>query len=159
MARPTVYIETTVVSYLTAWPSRDLVRNAHQLLTREWWQQQRQNYDLYVSPMVLHEAAAGDPVAAAERIKALEDLPVLTITDAAIDLAERLAIALRLPDRARADATHLAIAAVHGISFLLTWNCTHLANANFTDIIQETCEDMSYAAPHVCTPEQLMERP
>lgn len=98
------------------------------MLTREWWSAAASRFTLYTSQLVLKEAGAGDPKAAAERLEALRPLPLLAITDEAIDLSEDLAGALQLPERARADAVHVAVAAVHGTSFLLTWNCTHLAN-------------------------------
>src|SRR5687768_1893607 len=157
MDKPSVYIETTIVSYLTAWPSRDVVRLSHELLTRQWWSTAFDRFSLYTSEMVIREAAAGDSAAAAERLKVLELLPPLTMTDQVTDLSELLAHELRLPERARADAVHLAMAAVHGMTFLLTWNCTHLANMVLADTIDRTCESQGFAAPRVCTPEQLME--
>lgn len=155
--KPTVYIETTVVSYLTAWPSRDVIRLSHELITREWWDVASRQFDLYTSDLVEQEASAGDPSAAAERLKALAGLPRLAITDAAIELAEAIATALVLPDRARPDAVHVAVAAVHGVSYLLTWNCTHLANPTFADKIERACAGAGLTAPRICTPEQLME--
>lgn len=157
--KPTIYIETTIVSYLTAWPSRDVVRLSHEMLTREWWTLAADRFELYASPLVRQEASGGDPAAAAERMKVLEGLQILAITDDAIGLAEALAAALQLPDRARADAVHVAVAAVHGMSYLLTWNCRHLANSALADTIEETCELHGVIAPRICTPEQLMEWP
>src|SRR4051812_35666344 len=106
--KPTVYIETTIVSYLTAWPSRDVVRLAHEVLTRKWWAERRQDYDLFTSDAVLVEAAAGDPSAAAERLKVLDPIPKLAATREAQQLAEQIAAALALPARARVDAAHVA---------------------------------------------------
>ena len=97
MTKPTVYIETTVVSYLTAWPSRDILRLSHEIITREWWAEQRPLFDLYVSEFVIREASGGDPGAAAERLGALAGIPSLPTTPAAADLTDRLAIALALP--------------------------------------------------------------
>src|SRR5438270_13280847 len=101
--RPTVYIETTVVSYLTAWPDRDLIRAAQQQETREWWTTRRPLFELVCSELVIREASAGDPTAVAERLKALQGFPVLTISDAAAALAGRLITEVRLPPRAQAD--------------------------------------------------------
>src|SRR5947209_5892434 len=153
--KPTVYIETTIISYLTAWPSRDVVRLSHEILTRKWWDQ-RERFELYTSEIVRLEAAAGDPSAAAERLKAIEGMTVLPPSASALALAQRPAIDLCLPQRAQADAGHIALAAAHGISFLLTWNCRHLANAALTDRIQNACSEAGLLAPHIVTPEVMM---
>jgi hypothetical protein len=158
VAKPTVYIETTIVSYLTAWPSRDVVRLSHELLTRDWWNDERSRFELYASELVIRESSAGDATAAAERLKALAELPLLAITDEALKLAQQLAAALALPERARADAAHVAIAATNGISFLLTWNCKHLANGMLTDRIERACRAANVEPPRIVTPEQLMEQ-
>ena len=122
-----VYIETTIPSYLTAWPSRDLVRAAHQQITREWWVN-RGAFELYSSRLVVQACQAGDPRAAADRLAALAGVPLLEQTAEAADLAKALVSGMPLPDRAVADALHIAIAAVHGLDYLLTWNCTDIAN-------------------------------
>jgi hypothetical protein len=157
--KPSVYIETTIVSYLTCRPSRHIIRLSHEIITQTWWQTQRQRFDLYASPLVIEEASAGDPTAAAERLKALEGIPLLPVEPSAILLAERLAKVLVLPHRAKTDALHVAIAASQGTAFLLTWNCRHLANAALTDRIERTCADAGFAAPRVITPELLTELP
>jgi hypothetical protein len=110
--KESVYIETTIVSYLTAWPSKDVHRLSHQMYTREWLENHRGVYDLYVSDFVTGEASHGDQIAAQERLKALTDIPVLPSDPAADELADQLATALSLPPHARFDAAHLAIAAV-----------------------------------------------
>ena len=150
-----VYIETTIVSYLTAWPSRDVVRLAHETITREWWAVDRPNYRLCTSDFVIEESSAGDSSAAVERLKALEGIDRLWVTAAALDLAEQLVEALNLPERARLDAAHVAVAAVHAIDFLLTWNCRHLANANLASKIERACLASGYVSPRIITPEQL----
>jgi hypothetical protein len=157
--KPSVYIETTIVSYLTARPTRDVIRRSHQLLTKEWWTTHRDRFDLHTSALVLQEASAGDPSAAVERQQALEHIALLPLSVPTIALAERIADELTLPRRARADALHVAIAAVNGISFLLTWNCRHLANAFLADRIEQVCEGHGILAPRIVTPEQLMETP
>ena len=154
--KPKIYLETTVPSYLTAWPSRDLIRAGHQQITREWWQNRRENFDLYISQFVLDEAAGGDPEAARERLLALRDLPVLDLTEEVGDLAAALVTTLALPARAATDAAHIAIAAVHGMHFLLTWNCTHIANAEMAVAIETACRERGLACPVICTPEELM---
>ena len=156
-ARPTVYVETTIISYLTAWPSRDLVRAAQQQVTREWWEKRRNDFDLVCSELVEEEAAAGDPTAAAERLKIISTLQFLAAGERAPDLAEELIDALALPGRARADAMHVAIAATNGVDFLLTWNMRHLANAVLRPRIESVCRDKGFEPPTICTPSELME--
>jgi hypothetical protein len=157
--KPTVYIETTVVSYLTAWPSRDVIRLSHEMITREWWTNQHPLFDLYTSEFVIDEASRGDPAAAAERLNALKDIPRLPVPPGVPALSKQLAAALALPPRALADATHVAVSAVNGVSFLLTWNCKHLANGVLAARIERTCRDAGFTAPRIVTPEMLMEAP
>jgi len=154
--KPKIYLETTVPSYLTAWPSRDLIRAGHQQITREWWQTRREQFDLYISQFVLDESTAGDAEAARERLLALHDLPLLDLTDEVGDLAATLVTSLALPARAATDAAHIAIAAVHGVHFLLTWNCTHIANAEMAVAIENACRERGFSCPVICTPEELM---
>jgi predicted nucleic acid-binding protein len=154
--RQRVYLETTVPSYLTAWPSGDLVRAAHQRLTREWWERRRMEFDLVASQLVLDECGAGDAVAAAARLGVLAGVPLLSATDSVGELAADLQTALALPPRAANDAVHLAFAAVHGIDYLLTWNCTHLANAALRGKIHRACRARGLEPPAIATPEELM---
>jgi predicted nucleic acid-binding protein len=151
-----VYIETTIISYLTARPNKDLVQRAHQRLTRTWWQTRRPEFELYVSPLVLQEAAAGDPMRARRRLALMGGLPVLAATADAIDLSRTLIARGAIPKKAEIDALHIAIAAVHGIEYLLTWNCTHIANARMRSNIETVCRIESYEPPVLCTPEELM---
>jgi predicted nucleic acid-binding protein len=154
--KPKLYLETTVPSYLTAWPSRDLIRAGHQQLTKEWWQTRRAGFDLYISQFVLDEAAAGDAEAARERLAALEGLPILDVSEEVLDLARALSVSLALPVKAVTDAAHIATAAVHGMHFLLTWNCAHIANAEMFVAIERACREHGYSCPVICTPEELM---
>ena len=154
--KPRVYLETTIPSYLTAWPSRDLVRAAHQQITRDWWDRRRAEFELYISQVVLRECQAGDATAAAERLKVLQDLPLLEQTQEATLLAQALVDRVPLPERAAVDALHVAIAAVHGVDYLLTWNCTHIANATLRDPIESVCRENSYEPPAICTPDELL---
>ena len=152
-----VYIETTVVSYLTARPSRDVVIAGHQQVTHEWWGVRRSDYELCVSQLVLDEAGAGDPQAAQERLAVLQPMLVLETTSEALGLAKELVQAGALPAKAAGDALHIAIAATKGIPFLLTWNCRHLANAVVRPMIEEVCKGKGFTAPIICTPEELLE--
>jgi len=145
-----------VPSYLTAWPSRDLIRAGHQQITREWWQNRRARFDLYISQLVLGEAAAGDAEAARERVAALKGIPILDATDAVTELAGALTRSLALPQKAVSDAIHIATAAVHKMHFLLTWNCAHIANAEMSGAIEAACEEAGLSCPVICTPEELM---
>jgi predicted nucleic acid-binding protein len=155
ITRATVYIETSILSYLTARPSRDLLVAAHQQLTVTWWDQQRAHYELFASQVVLAEARAGDPEASQRRLAVLEHLPLLDVTDAAVTLAAALVSGQALPEQAAQDTLHIAIACVHGMEYLLTWNCAHLANARLRSRIEQICRDAGYVPPIICTPEEL----
>jgi hypothetical protein len=151
---PKVYIETSVVSYLTSLPSRDIVVAAHPQITQTWWAG-RARYELYVSEAVLAEAGGGDPRNAERRLSALVDLPVLTITGEVRDLAARFVNEGALPRKAFMDALHVAASAVHGMDFLLTWNCTHIANALIRARLESLCRSHGLQPPMICTPEEL----
>jgi predicted nucleic acid-binding protein len=153
--KSTVYLETTIFSYLTARPTRDIVQAAHQQLTREWWDR-RTRFDLFVSQIVITEASGGDADAASKRLAELEGIPVLAVTSEAVDLAGRFVKAHAMPERAAVDALHVAVAVVNGMDYVLTWNCTHIANAAIRDKIEQTCRDAGYEPPVICTPEELM---
>ena len=151
-----LYLETTIPSYLTSRPSRDLIIAGHQEITREWWEKRRDAFQLYISQLVLDEASAGDPVAARERLKALQDLPLLDITHEAAELASSILASGKIPRKAATDATHIAIAAVHGMDFLVTWNCVHIANATIAKALALICWEHAFDCPVICTPEELM---
>jgi len=154
--KPKVYLETTVISYLTGSPSRDLIVAAHQQITREWWQG-RKRFDLYVSQVVVQEAGGGDPQAASSRLKTLERVSILKLTPESRDLAKKLLTQGPIPQNAALDALHIAIAVVNGMDFLVTWNCTHIANAAMRIMIEAVCRSLGYEPPVICTPEELME--
>lgn len=151
-----VYLETSIVSYLAARPSRDLVTAARQQLTHEWWVLRRAAFEVCVSELVLAEAAAGDPDAAERRAQLIRDIPLLSIPEEAVALAEKLVEATGLPARAAADALHISVAACHGIDYLLTWNSTHIANAEFRPKVEKACRDNGFEPPVLCTPDELM---
>lgn len=155
--KPKVYLETTIPSYLTAWTSRDLVMAAHQQVTREWWDNRRQDFDLFISQLVLQEVGAGDSDAAVRRLDLVRQFPALKVVEAADDLAEELVRRVPLPERAALDALHIAIAAVGGMDYLLTWNCKHIANAAYQPRIGSVCRALGYEPPVICTPEALLE--
>ena len=152
----TVYVETSILSYLTARPTRDLLVTARQQMTREWWDTRRARFDLFVSPLVEQEVQRGDPDAARRRVEALGDLQTLEIVEEAYELAAALISESALPAAAQDDATHIALAAVHGMDYLLTWNCRHIDNAEKKPAIRSVCSRNGYACPEICTPEELM---
>ena len=155
--KPRVYVETSVISYLTARPSRDLVMAAHQEVTREWWQNQRGAFELFYSEAVRNEAAMGNDQAAALRLQALADLSLLEIPTLAFDLANALVQATALPTKAQVDALHIAIAAYESMDFVLTWNFKHIANAQSASKVRAVCESFGLRCPVLCSPLELLE--
>jgi hypothetical protein len=152
-----VYLETTVIGYLAMRASRDLRVAANQLSTREWWDVHRPNFDLFVSQFVIDECCPGDPKAAEERKFYLENIPVLDANSEVEELAEVISDVLQIPAKARIDAFHIAMASVHGIQFLLTWNCKHIANPEHRPKIERSCRDLGMEPPLICTPFDLLE--
>lgn len=151
-----VYLETTIPSYLTAWRSPELSMAAKQQTTRQWWDDRRGLFELYISDAVLLEVSGGDPDAVKRRLEVLDGIPVLNPLPEADEIALALIARLALPNRALVDAAHIAICVVHGMDYLLTWNCTHIANATYQPIIDSVCDEFGLAMPVICTPDQLM---
>ena len=151
-----VYLETSFVSYLAAWPSRDLNVAAHQQITHEWWRKRRSAFELYVSRLVIDEASAGDEEAAQRRHEIVKDLRLLQLTEPATELAKVFVSRGAFPRTALEDALHVALATVHGMDFLLTWNCRHIANAELASAVIAICKSEGYEVPRICTPEELM---
>ena len=158
MPKPKVYIETTIPSYLSAWPSRDLITAAHQQVTREWWETRRNDFSLFVSAVVIEEAKAGDERAAARRLEVVEDFPLLELTGEVTGFSEKLIEQHMIPEEKAEDALHVAVAVVHGMDYLLTWNLSHIANAEVRNKIERACRFMGYEPPIICTPEELLTR-
>jgi hypothetical protein len=157
--KPTVYIETSIVSYLAAWPSKDPLRQAHQIATKRWWTTRADAFSLCTSQIVIEEARAGDADAASERLTVLRGLALIELGPDVLDLADRLIAGHALPEKARVDAAHVAAAASNGVEYLMTWNCKHLANAVLRDKIEEVCTVQGFRAPLICTPLELLEEP
>ena len=153
--KPRLYLETTIPSYLASRPARDLIVAGHQQITREWWDKHRDRYRVFVSQLVLDEASAGDPDASRRRLKLLRGFPLLDIAPEVAWLASALLQSGTVPQKAASDAAHIAIAAVHGMDFLLTWNCVHIANAAITRALASICRKHGYECPVICTPEEL----
>jgi predicted nucleic acid-binding protein len=154
---PSAYIETSVISYLTGRQSRDAIAAAHQQLTRDWWDRRRTRFEIYVSELVVQEASRGDAAAAGARLEAITGYPILRVNADAQRLADLILTRAVLPSKAAADALHIALAAVTGMNFLVTWNCTHIANGFVLQKVNALCRDAGYEPPVVCTPQELME--
>ena len=152
-----VYIETSVISYFAARPSRDLIIAANQQATQEWWRTRKKDFEIYVSQLVIQEAGAGDVEAANGRLEALENIPLLDIVDDGIQLAEKLVEQKAIPEQASEDALHIALAEVHGMEYLLTWNFKHIANATMRANVELVCRLNGFEPPIICTPLELME--
>ncbi len=152
---PSVYVETSVISYLTARQSQDVIVAARQAITRNWWQETRQRFELYISTLVVAEAAAGDSDAAAQRTQATSGIPILELTDSAQALAKQLIEQGLMPKASVEDSLHIALATVHGTDFLLTWNFRHINNAEMKARIAVAVEAAGYECPVICSPEEL----
>ena len=151
-----VYLETSIPSYLASRPSRDVRAAAWQQITAEWWQRERDKYELFTSELVVAEAAAGDRAAAQARLDRLNDIAELEVDDEVKALAARLIEGGGIPSDAEADALHVAVACVHGMDYLLTWNCRHINNAVTKPTIRAICAGAGYTCPEICTPLELL---
>lgn len=150
-----VYIETSVISYLTARPSKNVIEAGHQQSTYLFWDR-RGEFNISVSELVLTECAAGDPEAADKRLAALHGIQLLEITAYSIELAKDLVAAGIVPSKASEDALHISIATVHFADYLLTWNCRHIANPEIQAQIAENFRLKGLFLPFICTPEELI---
>lgn len=158
MDKPTLYLETSVISYLAARPSRDPITARNQQITREWWDTRRNQYVLVASPTVLDEAALGDAEFARGRRSYLDRVPLLRVTDEVEVLAEVLLRQVPLPVGARSDALHIAVAAVYGVAYVLTWDRKHIATPGLLPRFQRFCGVLGYTVPLLTTPASMMER-
>lgn len=155
--KPTVYIETSVISYLTSRPSRDLIVAGHQQITSEWWEKDLPKFKALVSPVVFKEVSVGDSSAAEKRLSAIESMDALTVSDEVRSLAVIYFETLRFPEAAMTDALHMAVASWNGVDYLVTWNCRHIANGSVKKQIRIINETRSLQTPVICTPEELLE--
>ena len=151
-----VYVETSIVSYATARPSREPHVIVRQLDARRWWDVHAQRFDLFVSQVVIDEASRGNPIAAEERLRLLEAAKLISITSRMTDIAAELLSRSLLPKTAAADALHVAAAAVSGVDYLLTLNCRHIANAFTLPLIYQMLQDLNVGRPLICTPEEFL---
>ncbi|MBF0440068.1 MAG: type II toxin-antitoxin system VapC family toxin [Magnetococcales bacterium] len=155
--KPRLYLETSIISYLAALPSRDLIVAAHQQITQEWWTERRDQYELFVSELVIQEIEMGDKNAAQRRLSLVESITILMVDDATILLGEQLQKYAKLPIKASADSMHIALAASYNMDFLLTWNCRHIANGRTRHTIAEALRAQGMESPIIVTPEELPE--
>lgn len=154
--KPSVYIETSVVSYLTARPSRDIAIATHQSYTRDFWEKLDQ-YHVYISELVTKEASQGDSGAAQKRLESIESIKLLTIDKDALVLSEKLIFEKVMPANQPEDALHLAVATVNGLDIVLTWNYKHLNNPFTRMLTRQVIEEAGYHCPEICSPEELLE--
>ncbi|MEW6355610.1 MAG: type II toxin-antitoxin system VapC family toxin [Planctomycetota bacterium] len=151
-----VYLETSVISYLTSKLSRDLIVAGHQQITQEWWEKRSDDFDLFVSQIVVGEAGKGDRLAAERRLEVVSGLPLLDINEDAESLSAAIVTSGAVPAEAGEDALHIALAIVHGMDYLLTWNFKHIANAELERVLTKISRSLGYDVPVICTPEELM---
>jgi hypothetical protein len=155
--KPTVYIETTIIGYLAMRLSGALRTAANQQMTRDWWDNHRERYDVLISRFVVEECSKGDPAAAKERQVYLSGIPILELSSEVKALADALLSGVPLPEKATVDAFHISVAVANGVEFLLTWNCKHIANPALRPRIERICRETGYEPPVICTPLELME--
>ena len=153
--KPVVYIESSLISYLVSRPSRDVIVAGRQAVTLEWWDNEKERFDLRVSALVEEEIGRGDPSAAERRLALIEGIPSLATTESALFLAERLIAKKAIPAGSEDDALHIAIAATQGVDYLLTWNFKHINNAETKKTITRVVESLGYVCPLLCSPEEL----
>jgi predicted nucleic acid-binding protein len=152
----TLYIETTIVSFLHRGPSSEIVTAARQVLIHQWWNDERTRYELVTSQYVLDEAAAGDPDRAAARLQTLDGIPLLPLDPGIAVIAGHIMSRAILPPKASIDALHIAAVAHHRIQYLLTWNCKHIANARVLPGIHKLLAELGIPIPIICTPEEML---
>lgn len=151
-----VYIDTSILGYLTARPTKNLILAANIEITRDWWESRSHEFTLYISQIVLDEVAQGDAEIAAKRLEIIQNLPLLDLNQDVKNLAAQFLLKSNLPPKASDDATHIAAATVHRLNYLLTWNCKHIANAQIQKKLSQISGDLGYELPTICTPYELL---
>jgi predicted nucleic acid-binding protein len=154
--KETVYIETSILGYLTARSTENLIVAANIKITQDWWNIRRSSFMLYASEIVEDEAAMGDTAIADQRLNLLQSLIFLDLTEEAVELAQEFLKHSNLPPKASNDALHMALASVYGLNYLLTWNCKHMANAQIQRKLSQISSGLGYDLPVICTPYELM---
>ncbi len=156
MDKSSVYIETSVVSYFTSRPSRDLIIAARQQLTHEWWENYLPQTEAFISTLIIQESEMGDTEAGKSRLEAIAAQPVLELTEQVFELAKSLVETGPIPEEYFEDALHIAVTAVNGIHFLITWNCHHINNPHMRPEIVRVVESFELECPVICTPDEYM---
>jgi hypothetical protein len=154
--KQSVYLETTIVSYYTSKPSRDIVALAHQEITKEWWPMAITRYNIFISEIVVEEAGLGDSEASKRRLEEIKDFPHLELNEKVEEMAKIYVEKLEIPESSIRDGIHLAIACIHNIDYLVTWNCKHLANGEIIKKLMKINKSLGIHTPIICTPEELM---
>lgn len=154
--KQTLYMETTIPSYYTALPSRDIIILAHQEITRQWWREDKNNYNIHVSELVIEEALQGDSFASKRRLNVINKFKILSINKESEELGLYYIKKIPILKHAYRDAIHLAIASLNKMDYLLTWNCTHLNQAHLKGMIRKINNAQGVFTPVICTPEELM---
>lgn len=153
--KPSLYLETSVVSYYTGRPSRDLIVAGRQQITHDWWETERDKYSLHVSALVLEETQRGEPDAVQRRQSVLEGIPLVAMTDLTEELARALVEQGPIPSKCPEDALHIALASTSAMDYLLTWNFRHINNAATKCDVARIVADFGLECPVICTPEEL----
>lgn len=154
--KPKLYLETSVVSYLAARPSKDRILAGQQASTHRWWKEKRHGFEIFVSKLVWQEASQGDSTAVKRRLKIIRPFRWLQTTAPVVKLAQALVARKAVPPNASEDAVHIALSAVYGMAFLLTWNFTHINNAATEELVREVCRSHGFHCPVICAPDQLL---
>jgi hypothetical protein len=157
MSKQSIYLETSFISYLTADPSRDIKILSMQQASLDWWHQVKNNFELFISDIVINEAKLGDLKQADKRLGAIRNIPVIELNEAAVGFADSLIKQEILPRKAFIDALHISYAAFAGVDYILTWNFKYLANAQTEKRVIKACSDFGIASPLICTPFQFLE--
>jgi hypothetical protein len=156
MAKPSVYIESTVISFYANRRSKDLIVAAYQKISVDWWEKELPTYQPYVSQFVIEEISRGDSRAAKNRMNAIKDFPLLDLPDEVFDLAKRYLKTVQIPRRSQLDAFHIAAAVVNRMDYILSWNFHHIANVFVKEKIQKINHEIGVDTPVICTPEELV---
>ncbi|MCX6146884.1 MAG: type II toxin-antitoxin system VapC family toxin [Candidatus Kapabacteria bacterium] len=157
MNKQKVYIETSVISYLTSRPSRDIIVSSHQQITNQWWKKSKSKFNNYISEFVIDEISKGDKSASEIRLASVKNIQLLEYDDDIVEIAINYANLLSIPEKARLDAFHLAISVYYEIDFLLSWNCKHIANAVVMSKLRDYNKTKNLFTPILCTPLELLE--
>ena len=150
-----IYIESTIPSYVVARPARALLQAARQQVTKDWWDLERSSHELFTSQIVLDEIAIGEKAMARDRLDVMIQIKLLDLTNEAKALTKDILGSGLLPARADRDAAHIALATVHEMDILLSWNCRHIANASIQQRLRLLAEKFGFTLPVLCTPDEL----